>query len=154
MLLFLHVGGDTKLIINDESFGPVSWPRVMLFGVIGTGLLWAASRLFQFTRRDMDIQQPGHIYHNNLKLMTGVLAVTLYGVAIVYTGFAVATFLFLMAWFILGGIRSPLLILGNSLLGTVVLLYLFLKVSYLPLPRGIGFMDTLTVSLYRFLGIF
>jgi hypothetical protein len=33
-------------------------------------------------------------------------------------------------------------------------LYLFLKVAYLPLPRGVGYMDTLTVSLYRMLGVF
>ena len=69
-------------------------------------------------------------------------------------GFAMGTFLFLTFWFILGGIRQPLVIISNSALGTGALLYLFLKVAYLPLPRGVEIFDTVTVNLYRLLGIY
>ena len=37
---------------------------------------------------------------------------------------------------------------------TVSLLYLFVKVVYLPLPRGQGVVEDLTIALYRLLRIF
>jgi putative tricarboxylic transport membrane protein len=92
--------------------------------------------------------------YNNLKLIIGIFTVAMYGTAMVYIGFAFATFLFLISWFLLGGMRAPIPLLANSLFGTLAMLYLFLKVAYLPLPRGVGFVDSLTVGLYRFLGIF
>ena len=84
----------------------------------------------------------------------GAVAVVLYGVAMIYIGFAFATFLFLVTWFLLGGIGRMLPAVVYSLLGTLATLYLFLKVAYLPLPRGVGYMDSLTVQLYHFLRIY
>ena len=42
----------------------------------------------------------------------------------------------------------------TALLGTVVLLYIFIKLVYLPFPKGDGPFERLTLSLYRALGIF
>ena len=91
---------------------------------------------------------------DNSKLICGAVAVVLYGVAMVYIGFALATFLFLVTWFLLGGMGRIRSAVTYSFLGTLATLYLFLKVAYLPLPRGIGFMDTLTVNLYHLLRIY
>jgi hypothetical protein len=38
--------------------------------------------------------------------------------------------------------------------GTVILLYVFVKLVYLPLPKGAGPLEGLTIALYRALGIF
>jgi hypothetical protein len=40
-----------------------------------------------------------------------------------------------------------------SVLGTIGLLYLFVKVVYLPLPKGQFFFDDLTIIIYRILHI-
>jgi hypothetical protein len=37
---------------------------------------------------------------------------------------------------------------------TVAVLYVFVKVVYLPLPKGGGPMEAVTIGLYRTLGIF
>lgn len=37
---------------------------------------------------------------------------------------------------------------------TIGLLYLFVKVVYLPLPKGDGFFEAVTLALYRLLHIF
>ncbi len=148
-LVFLDAGGQSNLVVSQDSLGPTSWPRVMLWGVVASGLLWAALRQRVGHRT---AQTPAPL--DAVKLAGGILAVVLYGAAMVYVGFAFATFLFLVVWFFVGGLRKPLPVLANGILGTVVLLYLFLKVAYLPLPRGVGYMDTLTVGLYRLLGIF
>jgi hypothetical protein len=43
---------------------------------------------------------------------------------------------------------------ANALGGTVALLYLFVKVVYLPLPKGTGPFETVTLALYRALRLF
>ncbi len=49
------------------------------------------------------------------------------------------------------GLKKKLPLLLTSALGTTFLLYLFVKVVYLPLPRGYWFFDDLTIFLYRIL---
>ncbi len=152
VLLTLNTG-DTRLVIDASGYGPLSWPRVMLWGTIIAGLLWGLSR-FLDRSESPDGQAGSATRHDNPGLVAGVVVVVLYGVTMIYIGFAIATFVFLVTWFVIGGMRSAWKILANSAFGTGVLLYLFLKVAYLPLPRGIGIMDTVTVSIYRFLGIY
>ncbi len=153
-LAFLHVGGDTALVVDEEGFGPDTWPRIMLYGVIASGVLWGVTRWRQARGRGAGEREEGMTEIDTLRLGIGVLTIAGYGAAMVYIGFAFATLLFLTVWFVLGGVRRALPLMANSVLGTLALLYLFLSVAYLPLPRGVGAMDTLTVNLYRLLGIF
>lgn len=151
-LFFLTVGDKSQLIIDSSKMGPYSWPRVMLVSLATAGLFWGISRLRNSSPNSASSADPDQI--NTVKLVLGILSIVLYGVAIDVIGFALGTFLFLTSWFILGGIRRFLVIAANSALGTGALLYLFLKVAYLPLPRGIGIFDTTTVNLYRLMGIY
>ena len=153
-LAFLHVGSDTALVVDEESFGPDTWPRIMLYGVVASGMLWGVTRWRQARRTGAAQREEGMAEVDILRLGIGILTIAGYGAAIVYIGFAFATLLFLIVWFVLGGVRRLLPLMANSVLGTLALLYLFLSVAYLPLPRGVGAMDTLTVNLYRLLGIF
>jgi hypothetical protein len=68
-------------------------------------------------------------------------------------GFVLANFFFLLLFMRIAGYRQmPRLILISGC-GTVVLLYLFVKVVYLPLPKGQFFFDDLTIFIYRVLYI-
>ena len=124
----------------------------MLLGLLLTGIIWGlASRLSaENAEPNPDLVSA----RDNSRLICGAVAVVLYGIAMIYIGFALATFLFLVAWFLLGGMGRILPAVTYSLLGTLATLYLFLKVAYLPPPRGVGFMDTLTVQLYHLLRIY
>ena len=151
-LLFLSKGGETQLIVDENSMGPVSWPRVMLIGVIISGFCWA---LTSFRTRKGESNDTADINPqiSYRKLALGLLTIVGYGTAMVYIGFALATFLFLFSWLLFGGLRFYRILI-NSVMGTLATLYLFLKVAYLPLPRGLGVFDTMSVNLYQFLGIF
>ena len=151
-LILLHQGSDSRLVVDERGFGPASWPRIMLLGLFLSGIIWGVVRWYSAYGSSGDGEAASQ--QDTLKLTGGVMAVGLYGSAMVYIGFPFATFLFLIAWFVLGGMRRPVPVLACSTLGTLAMLYLFLKVAYLPLPRGIGYMDTLTVNVYRTLGIF
>ena len=50
--------------------------------------------------------------------------------------------------------RSWLALVASVTLGTTGLLYVFVKVVYLPLPKGEGPFEALTLALYRALRLF
>jgi hypothetical protein len=54
----------------------------------------------------------------------------------------------------LGGVRRPLTVVLVATLGTAGVLYLFVKVSVMPLDRGFGWVEQATIALYRLLGIY
>ena len=41
-----------------------------------------------------------------------------------------------------------------TLIGTVVMLYVFIKLALMPLDRGVGSIGEFSVALYRLLGIY
>ena len=69
-------------------------------------------------------------------------------------GFPLVTGLFIAAFMAVCGTRSPTVIAVNVVVGTIGLLYLFVKIVYLPLPKGGGPFEALTLALYRALRIF
>jgi hypothetical protein len=73
--------------------------------------------------------------------------------AIDYIGFALSIFCFIIVFLRLAGVRKPLSLILSSVLGTVGLLYLFVKVVYLPLPKGAWLFERVTLFVYRALGI-
>jgi hypothetical protein len=68
-------------------------------------------------------------------------------------GFVLANFLFLLLFMRIAGYRRMRSVSFISVLGTIGLLYLFVKIVYLPLPKGQFFFDDLTIFLYRMLYI-
>jgi NADH:ubiquinone oxidoreductase subunit 6 (subunit J) len=64
------------------------------------------------------------------------------------------TALFIAAFMALCGARSVATIAASVVLGTVGLLLLFVRLVYLPLPKGNGPFEALTLALYRTLHLF
>ena len=80
--------------------------------------------------------------------------ILLYVLAAPVTGFPLATVGFVAGFMWVSGARSAAGIAAGAVLGTVGLLYLFVKVVYLPLPKGDGPFEAVTLALYRLLRIF
>jgi putative tricarboxylic transport membrane protein len=68
-------------------------------------------------------------------------------------GFPLCNFLFLLLFMRIAGLKKISHLLIISVLGTVLLLYIFVKVVYLPLPKGDWFFTDFTIFLYRVLHI-
>jgi len=69
-------------------------------------------------------------------------------------GFALSNFLFLLLFMRIAGVKKKLSLILIPILGTVLLLYIFVKVVYLPLPKGQWMFTDFTIFLYRVLHIF
>ena len=133
---------------------PVTWPKAMLLAAAAAGMLLGLVNLLELLAlRHRGPGQAGEDYHEPRSI--GALALLLaYGIAIPFVGIAWATPVFIAGWLVLGGIRKPLTVGLVSILGTIGLLYFFVKLSLMPLDRGKGAFEQATVALYRLLGIY
>jgi putative tricarboxylic transport membrane protein len=134
--------------------GPTTWPTVMLYAVVVFSLAWAVQRTaWVLRRREGSVAAPPAVA-SGLRVWVGIGLVLAYGFSLAWLGFALGTALYIVLWLLLGGIRSPKLIAAVSLVGTVALLYLFIKLALMPLDRGAGVIGEFSVWLYRLLGIY
>jgi hypothetical protein len=135
------------------QLGPGFWPRLALIGLAGA----CVAKLVEEWRRGQGggvIPATAGARISHARLAAGIALIVLYALLTPFLGFALVTALFVAAFLVLGGTCSLPAIAANVVIGTVGLLYLFVKVVYLPLPKGEGPFETLTLVLYRALRLF
>jgi hypothetical protein len=142
------------LDVMARGLGPGFWPRAAL---IGLGLACVAKLVEEVQRgragtlvapRDTSAPISRGTLAGGIALIVGYVLLT------PHAGFALTTALFIAAFLLLCGARSVPGIVANVAIGTVGLLYLFVKLVYLPLPKGDGPFEALTLGLYRALRLF
>jgi putative tricarboxylic transport membrane protein len=138
--------------------GPATWPRAMLLGIAccaGVLLLRNAAAHFGNSKREpTPIEAGTEMKFDNRVAALGVAILAIYVGAIPVIGFALATLGFFLAWLPYGRVRRPHVVVSVAIIGTVTLLYIFVKITTMPLDRGIGMFNGVTVSLYKLLGIY
>ena len=165
LLLRLRVVESPEMAtqVTRGLVGPATWPIMMMWAVAAFGLIWALQRAVTVVRAKASSKATALIdAPSNDALRTpfsiliglGISFILVYGYLLPVIGFAASTLLYLICWCLLGGIRKPLLIGLIGLLGTTVLLYLFVKLASMPMDRGQGVMGEASIALYRLLGIY
>jgi putative tricarboxylic transport membrane protein len=134
---------------RDGQLSPAFWPRLALLGLA----LACLAKAVQEARRPAaavlarePISWP--------TLGAGVALVVLYAALVPVLGFPVTTAAFIVAFMALAGLRSTPGLGVSAVVGTIALVYVFVKLVYLPLPKGDGPFEALTLALYRALGVF
>jgi len=139
------------------GLGPAAWPRAMLLGLAFFSALWIARDIWALGRagRRPTLSMPAEDgeYHFG-KALVGLVMIVAYGWLMPIAGFSVATAVFIAVWCLFGGVRKPLVVVPVSLIGTVALLWLFMGLALMPLPRGVGAFDTFSIWLLRATGIY
>ena len=144
--------------------GPDIWPQailvlLMLTCVIGIGRNFLV-REDRPSANATAQQQPGFTepdepeVPSRYSLVAGGLALFLaYPLALEYLGFLVGTFLLMTLFMWIGQWRNVAGVLVTSVVGTLVLFYLFRGVVYVSLPLGAGPFHDLTVWVAQFLNM-
>ncbi len=164
--------------LTRGRFSAAAWPRFMLAAIILCCILQFLRRMWAWThaRRSRGLEAAGvpvgdaddrHVVAtapmatmpeeeiDPVKAGIAIALVIAYGLLFSWIGFVWATLAFFLAWLLLGGFRRrPLALALVSLLGTLFNVYLFVKLAGMPLERGQGFWDGLTVAVYRALRIY
>ena len=86
-------------------------------------------------------------------IVGGILLTVAYVVLIERLGFFLSTFVYLAAFAWLGRYRRPLVVLASSLVGSLLLMFVFMKVVYVSLPLGQEPFSQVTFLLMRLMGI-
>lgn len=90
---------------------------------------------------------------NHPMLFAGIGLIAAYVVAVQWIGFFTATAIFLATFPWIGGLRRPLVNVTVSLVGTLALALVFLKVAYISLPLGEGPFRALSLAFMRLIGV-
>lgn len=152
-VVLLVLAGDLDRFGRQGQLGPGFWPKVVL---IGLSLACLAKLVGDWRARGREgsvaaVPAPP-VARGTLAL--AILLIVLYALVTPLLGFPLTTAAFIALFMALAGTRSVPTIAASAVIGTVGLLYLFVKAVYLPLPKGDGPFEALTVGLYRALGIF
>lgn len=145
-----------------NAVGPGGWPRAMLVGLGVFAALALVAELLEWRRniRSGVAAIPGvdgteeKAGTSDVMAFAGVGVILAYGFSIPYLGFAFSTVAFIAVWCLMGRIRSWATIASVSIIGTVLLLYMFVALAKMPLNRGVEPFNSWTISLYRLLKIY
>jgi putative tricarboxylic transport membrane protein len=139
-------------MVPRGQLGPGFWPRLTLIGLAVACLL----KLREERRARAGGTESSEVLPrvSASRLALGMACILAYVIAAPLLGFPLATAAFIVAFMVVAGGRGVPGIVATALLGTVILLYTFIKLVYLPFPKGAGPFERVTLALYRALGIF
>jgi putative tricarboxylic transport membrane protein len=139
-------------MVPRGQLGPGFWPRLVLIGLAVACLLKLREERRAGPGGAVSPQVLPRVSASRLAL--GMACILAYVIAAPQLGFPLATAAFIVAFMVVAGARGVPGIAATALLGTVILLYTFIKLVYLPFPKGAGPFERVTLALYRVLGIF
>jgi putative tricarboxylic transport membrane protein len=129
------------------QLGAGFWPKMCLVGIV----LAACLKGFELWQgRNRAAAEGGECKEmDNFKLSLMMLLLILVVPGIGLIGFPLASVLFFIFFLYLAGLRKTSSLVLISCLGTIGLIYVFVKIVYIPLPRGEWFFDDITLLIYR-----
>ncbi len=139
------------------GLGPAAWPGTMLWGIALFAGLWIARDIWAGLdeRRKPTLSAPVEDTHYDFrKAVIGLLMIASYGWLLPMAGFALATATFIGVWCYFGSMRNLKIVAPVSIIGTIALLWLFMGLALMPLPRGIGMFESFSIWLLRAVGIY
>jgi putative tricarboxylic transport membrane protein len=149
--------------------GPDFWPKMVLILMLATcvyeivrigvfshddpvsGVLQTLSALPPTDESHLPAADAGRTYP--LLLVLGIGVTVLYAAVVPFTGFFLTTASYLVAFIWLGRYRRMWLALGVSLVGTLLMVYFFMKVAYISLPIGVAPFSAVSLFLMQVMGI-
>lgn len=142
---------------SEIGLGPAAWPNAMLRGMAVFCVLWIARDIWaigpESRQPTLAIPRDDSHYHFG-KAIVGLIIIIAYGWSLPILGFAVSTSVFIMIWCLFGGLRNLLVLIPVTMIGTIGLLWLFMGLALMPLPRGYGVFDNFSIWLLRATGIY
>ncbi len=139
-------------LAREGQLGAGFWPRLVLIALAAVCAVRAVVAWRGAGGNRVVAPDGPPLARGRLALAIGLILLYVIGAPLV--GFPLATAGFIAAFMVLAGAGRARGVAAAAVGGTIGLLYLFVKVVYLPLPKGAGPFETVTLSLYRLLGIF
>jgi putative tricarboxylic transport membrane protein len=147
---------DMTRPLRGVGLGPAAWPSAMLALIAVCAAIWLVQELVAWRRGrapSVEATASDEVY-SYAKAAVGLVMIIAYGWLLPVIGFPLATAAFIALWCLFGGIRHPLAVILVSLIGTVALLWVFMGLALMPLSRGYGIFDGISIAILQLLGIY
>lgn len=155
LALLYNVNGTRTMGVSEGAYGPLSWPLFVLVVLTAGMILLCGIRMRELLANGFAPQQSEQrTEEGGFRVLVAAALIALYGLGFAYLGFLLSTVVFLALWLLFARYRKPVRVALISLLGTILPLYLLIKVAYTPLPRGVGSFEQITLQLYQWLRLF
>ena len=169
LVSFLYfLTGRFDFVASGGRIGPNFWPKLILTLAMVTCAYEIVKNLF-FGKADHDLEgvlgsvlkevptEAGTDVPQEKRypylLWTGIAMTVAYAALIEKLGFFLCTLLYLAAFMWVGRYRRIGVILSVSLIGTLVFMFMFMKVVYVSLPLGVEPFSQVSFLLMRLMGI-
>lgn len=161
-----HVAQHISVPDTGGQLGPDFWPKIVLALMMAVCIYAIGRVLLAGPRRAEpldeviegaagqpvdDIEAPSK--HYPLLLVAGVVLTFAYVALFEVLGFFLDTFLLLFAFILIGRYRRLGIALAVSLAGTLVFMFIFMKIVYVPLPIGSPPFSDVSILLMKLMGI-
>ena len=157
---FYYQAGSFAHRSRPGHLGPGFWPRMILALTMATCIYEILKRSFfkKNTVQDQTKPLPFAAVPDKGEMRTGILlkvfAITAaYACLLPALGSPLCTFLYFALFMIVTKYRKARVILANSLIGTLILMMIFMKAVYVSLPVGHEPFSEITFAVLRALGI-
>jgi putative tricarboxylic transport membrane protein len=167
---FLYYSASTiDFFAPGGRIGPDFWPKMVLVLMIATCVYAILKAVFASSEEAVggvmqtfsgsppgaetpaEVRDDGRTYP--VRLALGIGATVLYAAIVPVVGFFLATFVYLALFIGLGRYRRMGVAIGVSLVGTLLMLFFFMKVVYISLPIGTAPFSAVSLFLMQIMGI-
>jgi hypothetical protein len=159
-LYFYYLAGQFRFSAKPGNLGPDFWPKLLL-GLTMAACLYEIIKTALFLKivpgKEAAEEQSAKAESKKKTypglLVIGIVMTVAYAYFVTTLGFIICTFLYFALFMIVGRYRKIWAILANSVIGTLVLVVIFMKVAYVSLPLGQEPFSGVTFFVLRMLGI-
>lgn len=159
-LYFYYLAGQFRFFAKPGHLGPDFWPK-MLLALTMVACLYEIIKTAFFLNIGPSKEVSGEASakaESKKKTYPGLLVIGIamtvaYAYFVTILGFIICTFLYFALFMIVGRYRKVWAILANSVVGTLVLVVIFMKIAYVSLPLGQEPFSGVTFFVLRMLGI-
>ena len=162
------LSGKIDFVATGGRIGPNFWPKVIL-GMATVTCLYEIVKTLFFARAEgnldgvlgsvlketpVEAEMVGKTEEVFPRLLwTGIVLTILYVVLIEKLGFFLCTVVYLAAFMWVGRYRRIGVIVATSLIGSLLFMFMFMKVVYVSLPLGVEPFAQVSFALMRLMGI-
>lgn len=136
LLFWITLGFDEGTAMQGARVGPAFWPRVLLGFILLLSAIVSVGTIRRIAREKAWRETLLTLDRGKVRFFTALGLSVSYLLLLPVLGFIIMTPLFMIAFMLLLGEKSKGWILGVSIVMTAVIVLLFTKAMYVPLPRG------------------
>jgi putative tricarboxylic transport membrane protein len=160
----LHVAANFEVRLPPGRLGPDFWPKLILGLLLLSSAYaivraWLPQAVNESGREpdapvgSLDTPEQGMTASHTVLLGWGIALAIAYAALVDKLGFLICTVLFLACFAYVGLYRRHWVIWLTSILGSIALMFLFMRVVYISLPIGVPPFSAVSLTAMKLMGI-